>query len=504
MSLLYNFWRIFPITILATLALLAHADDQAFGLSGLSGLSGSSPWEPRGSCQEFALTTSSYQFLDRPLCANVIDYAFYVPRGSSIEELNLQVEGALGDSRWNIFSAECRAAVLATVCASVFLRCIPDVDLANVSTWDLGPYEAVGVMNVALPFHRSCHSGCMRVYRSCSSMLGAYDLTPNCFAAVNFTYAAVSVTDDVSVASLPLISLFDIPAPAGRDHWFAPAPLPTCTFPEASQANLSEALEPYEAGGEGSCRGIAPREVYVFMEPPLAATEQPRLVLAPFRPQLEVQRYLENRISLFFDRLPSWLSQECSFSLRSLFCSSLLPAADTVSLRTVLEASFPGHSWEDISQMLRLSGLHAMATANVTVPSLPHREVCVAYRHACSRFISWMGALEAQMGELLAVNCSEVLLVQPGDGDGDGDGDSELAIELFPQREQAFVTLSSLVDPLSGNATTLVFPSRPTRLASAVDEVPFQPTCPFGFVPGMEPSNPLLEVAGTACIMGCM
>lgn len=105
---------------------------------------------PFGSGQCVTLPVSTPARLVNP-CVGAVNYAYYLPPGVSRLDLEVRARNALNNTLLLQMSSQCIQSVVQFTCAKIYLKCAPNVDLANTSTYNYLPYKQV-LQNYGVPF----------------------------------------------------------------------------------------------------------------------------------------------------------------------------------------------------------------------------------------------------------------------------------------------------------------------------------------------------------------
>ncbi|KAG5175635.1 hypothetical protein JKP88DRAFT_274514 [Tribonema minus] len=265
------------------------------------------------------------------LCSGVVDYPYYLPDGYTAETLGTIALTAVSSAALSLLSATCQRDIKLLVCANVYKKCVPNIDLANYATWTPVSYNGV---NSVLPFERPCKSLCTATTAagtSCKGLLEALGAGKNC-AAID---------------------------PATHFPVYAEAPQ-ACNALTAAAARTAVAgmKEAYRPGGV--CEGIV-ETTYVPGAPKLNAA------LAPMAAPGVVQAMIEGVIEEKLASLPVFLSAACLTTAHKLICGiGFMPPQGQPALATILPELY--------------------------MPQYPARTLCEAYNADCKGLIALAAA----------------------------------------------------------------------------------------------------------------
>ena len=409
-----------------------------------------------GSC----LTLPSYSNIIpiSSVCSGVIDYPFYLPNGFSLAYLNDQAKLKLNDDRLSILPSTCQMDIKKLVCSSIYLKCLPNINLQDSTTWNYHIYSDVGLSTIGLPFQRHCMSVCLYTTSSCFGLLKLMGLDVNCQS--KFAY----------VPSVPLLPYqFD----QSQNNLY-------CNAMNNTYYKIAGTVEPYikspiyGGNGHGACSGIVDR---LFVPPGPSVSDE----FAPMQPSYAMQSVVEAQLSTVFSRLPRWLSPTCRYSLKKYFCSSYMLKPQIQLISSIL-----------LSQGLPLSVLKAVLGSNGVntssflaysfyLPSYPDNQlVCESYASSCSAFIATSGIA------ILVPDCNSSV--------------TNTTIKKFPSSTQTIVSLSLIPGSI------VKFRTDPNQLLDAENTEGYIPSCPIGYqIPDSnavtDPSTVIFP--GSLCCVQC-
>ena len=409
------------------------------------------------SCQYFHLNSTESLF---STCSDAVDYDFYVPTHTSLADLEEMARSLLNNSAYQYFIPNaCLVSLKKLVCANVYLKCQPGVDLSDTSTWNTNIYPSLGqyVPSIPLPYQRPCMSVCTSVTSDCYGLLklSVFSYNPSCSATKNY--------GGVSNSSYSTPAQYDSSNNAS-----------VCNAMSVSIA-VGEAKEAYQGS---VCSGIV-TDVYI---PPSSAL--PIGGLAPVRAPYVIQGELEALLSAKMGMLPVWMKSDCHMSLRKLLCSSVFLSAETINIHSLLSRSLTTAAMSLLT--LRLTSMGVSAShfygLDVSLPSYPHYDVCVTMVSSCASL-----ALRSNVSSLHP-NCNGTATLSNG-----------LVVRKFPTANQ---TILSIPLGLLGSVAMQTGPN--TMLSVDETSVSYTPQCPSSYVVPEDPFDPRVRwVPGTACAAQC-
>lgn len=296
------------------------------------------------------------------VCSSAVTYPYFLPFGITPAYLNSIAVSRLNNSEYSILPPTCQAALMNMVCSSVYLKCMPGVNLtAPDATWNAQIYSSVSRV-FPLPFQRPCISVCNMVTSACLGLTSLFGQLRSCNS--RFDYSNGQVVPSLLSSQQPF--LYD-PLPSSVPQICNPmTPL--------SSISIASSMETYTGTVSGACAGIT-TSLYV---PPANLVSNG--ALSPMQSPGVVQTLIESKLQTAFSSLPVWLSQECHFALRKFFCASsfLRPQMQTVG--NILSEN--GISASTLQSMM--GGLNGAAVASLLLysfymPSYPAREVSFNY-----------------------------------------------------------------------------------------------------------------------------
>ncbi len=101
-------------------------------------------------------------------CAAVVDYSFYLPNGYTLANLATAANSRLSSTSLKVLTTSCQNALRNAVCASVYLKCQPNIDLTNTATYNFAPYQQDLSVTFPLPMQRPCAKVCTDVADQCT------------------------------------------------------------------------------------------------------------------------------------------------------------------------------------------------------------------------------------------------------------------------------------------------------------------------------------------------
>jgi hypothetical protein len=261
----------------------------------------------------------------------------------------------------------------------------------------------------------------------------------------------------------------------------------------------------FAASSEGACVGITSR-VYTWVN-----SSQGNHSFTLATASAAFQSKVETKLRSLFASVPEWVSADCYFALRKLFCGSyfLYPQRNqldgiltTMGYNTVDILSY----WQsdyNISEQVGRSILNGTFYA----PSYPHRSVCEEYNTKCGAFASRM--YKTKGTSTFMVDCDTMtsstsarVLFSGISFDID-----MLSTSMFP-RETQVVERFPIMRSVEGNITWLNISTSPNYMSnasiSADGETTFETKCPLGFVVPDDKDHPRTHwVEGTGCAEAC-
>jgi hypothetical protein len=380
-------------------------------------------------------------------CVGVVDYPFYVKPGDTLKSLETAARTLLGSLNLMQLGSTCIPNYIALTCANIYLKCVPNVDVANPTTYDLSTYNSVG-QTFGLPFQRPCKSVCGAAATGCATSLLAVLGSPmNCSANQDYSYGNVYSAQPDAYGTNPA----------------------TCFSPVTPPAGTGAPSEPYIVNSDPK---VAPCSGFVdqMFVPPASK------INASFTPiQLPgtVQTMLNTAVAAGFSNLPPYLPPACHDSLQEYVCRTtfLKPMTETLKQALIYSGKVPP------------AKLTPFLPNKLTFPSYPTKKVCTDFSQNCKAILPNL----VIKNPALAPNCSKVVA----------------GIAQFPDKNQ---TISTIVtpNPLIG---TLSFYSTPNSAPyfSAAERQQYVPQCPTGYVFPEDPNNEdVIRIGETACALGCM
>ncbi len=390
-------------------------------------------------------------------CTQVVNYEFFLPQGSSQDFLNQIVLTRLSNPALPLLPPSCQASLLALICTSVYLKCMPDVDLLNMATWNFHLYQQIGVM-FPVPFQQPCGDLCTNVNHQCIGLLSLLGQPVDCSSNFDYSFGYRNV-------SLPKPPQYDF----GADQSF-------CNDGNSGVA-VAGTMEPYlYAAGGGVCSGIVTK-LYV----PPGNLVSP--FLGPMQRPFVVQSFIESGLASELKLLPPWLSPECRFAMREYFCSNYMLQPQIQVIGNLLGQA-TGYSHQQLFGAISAVGLNAtlILSHSFFAPQYPAPTLCQQYSHVCAPLIASAGV------SALIANCSAV-------------SSKNAQTSLFPVKDQV---VASLPLSLLGMSFTVRVITSPAIFPSATDTSGYQANCPRGFVIPSEPLNDLnLWIPGSGCAVAC-
>lgn len=389
-------------------------------------------------CHLFFLCMCIFLQFDACLCAH--DFVAY---------LNSQAMAQISESV-TVLPNLCQQNLKKVVCASVYLKCLPNVNLSNVATWDFSLYPSVPI---PVPFQRPCLDMCMEVATSC---LGIPELSGsglNCSGVFDYTYGAFGAP------VTPLPKMFD----------YSNNNATTCNR-IYKPVSIQTGKEPYISNGV--CAGYT----YELFVPP---SNSPGLPFAPLGPPYLVQSSIE---TLLQDP-PLWVTAECSVAFRKYFCGTYYNGVTTTNLGIILTEN--GYPAAAVSAGLDAQGLNGTAILNnpMYLPNFPERQICVDYSTKCAAFIKAVG--DNNPGAV--PHCDAI---DPVDG-----------YQLYPEHSTqtiANMTMAGMFLKINSSANTMAYVDVDAQVAAVT------PQCPGGWSQYVEGDGSTDPAEGTACAMNCI
>jgi hypothetical protein len=99
-------------------------------------------------------STDAQRRLTNP-CTRVVDYDYYLPQGVTDAIIEAQVNALLNVEQLKSLSTECQESFLEYTCAMAYMKCQPNINLADRSTYNFDIYPRTPVYPpIPLPFQR--------------------------------------------------------------------------------------------------------------------------------------------------------------------------------------------------------------------------------------------------------------------------------------------------------------------------------------------------------------
>jgi hypothetical protein len=399
-----------------------------------------------GVCQRFPTFSPSQALAST--CYNAVDYLFYIPSGSSLSSLEASVRMMLSKPGLSLLPNTCQLAIKKLLCANTYLRCPPNISLANISTYNYDIYSDLN-LSYARPFQRPCASLCQTIESSCLGLGKLFGMTWDCNA--RYDYSSGVVTE----------------LPYRYDHINDAA---ICNAMTSKVFAIGSNAENYIAGTSGTCYGIVD-QIYI------PSSSQ----LAPLQPPYAIQSLIDSSLQLQVDALPKFMSSACNFALKKLLCRSSMPSPETIS---VYDAILASGSTQYIHIFASIGiGDRILRNWNITIPAYPAYSECINYQTTCASFLKFIPSL----GSL--INCNSTITTP-----------QSRVIQRFPSTRQTILLLDL---PLSTSTIVHIpFQSSPDMLTTAMST--FQTSCPDGFViPDVPEDKDIRWIDGTGCAVPC-
>jgi hypothetical protein len=309
-----------------------------------------------GTCQYLSFASVALRL--NSTCSSVVNYEYFLPTGYTNDHLNSVAFTRLKVASLGMLPVACQEAMKGEVCASVYLRCLPEgsVDSSTYADYDLA-------------FQRPCKSLCTPVASTCLGVLKLFSLTPNCSATTDYSFGNLSAGQ--------MISQFD----SSNDD--------TCNSLVNATVSVGSLRESYMFSKTGACSGIIADPIFI---PPAHLIKN---TLAPMQPPGQVQIAVESQLKSTFQLIATLTpSTSCRYALRKAACGlyflksemELFGSALTTPMKTQLAA-------------LGVS-VGSLAKYNMSVPSYPEHSVCTDYLSACTGPLS---------GQIISVLTSQLM-----------------------------------------------------------------------------------------------
>ena len=310
---------------------------------------------PPGTCLYLQpLTTLQAQTI---VCSQAVTYQYFLPTGVSQAQLNSIAISKLNSTQLTILPTSCQAAFINLICSSVYLKCMPGVDLTTptLSTWNtqIYPSSTYGPSAPPLPFQQPCVSVCNAITPACMGLNTLFgQSSPSCTARYDYSGGKVPV---------PLSA-----QPYQYDQNAADNPNICNPMSPLSSISVASTSEPYTGS---ACSGIT-TSLWV---PPANIISNG--LLAPLQGPGVSQSLIEPILQTQFSTLPAALSQDCNFALRKYFCASSFYLPQQQVLGSVITAS--GISLAALQQYTGASNtaFAALMAYSFALPSYPSQQV---------------------------------------------------------------------------------------------------------------------------------
>lgn len=381
-------------------------------------------------------------------CVGVVTYPFYLGQSQTLAGLQAQANNLLNSSLL-IQYPDFASQYIRHVCVHVYLKCSPNVNLQNVTTYNKAIY-----INYPVPFQKPCQSMCQQMMQSAPAFIKMlWGFTPT-FCAKTFDYSAGDVGS-------PFPLFYD--NSVNSSNCFVPT--------------LTSVGGPVETYAGQVCKGV----VNTFVVPPankldasLSVTQLPGAT----------QHLLESALKTKLKSLPSFVKADCLLSLKQYICSPLFITPQVVTLQQGLVYS---NMQTTLGAFLENSAPGVTTSTTLKLPSYPHHSLCTNYSTVCQDFV--------KLATALAPQCDSVV---PGNA---------FTIRQFPTQKQVVVAMPIVKTTNAGTIQgTLSFPTDANTniYYNAAAYGTYEPDCPAGFVVPEHPDDPNVQWAsGTGCANAC-
>jgi hypothetical protein len=260
----------------------------------------------------------------------------------------------------------------------------------------------------------------------------------------------------------------------------------------------------FSADVNGACVGITSN---VYIPTNASSIENVTTISTTF------QSIVESELREIFASLPAWVSEDCHFALRKLFCSSrfLHPQHyrldDLIAITGYDKSSYLAYLHE--SYNMSMSTGSKLLNGTSYAPAFPQRSVCDDYTTKCGAFASVM--LRTRNVSTFLINCNEATSTSSTSFFYDlfDIESSSHSVAKFPTGDQVVRRIPLKLFSTAENITWLNISTSPNYLSDATNFVPgvttaFRTKCPSGFVVPDDRSHPRNHwIEGTGCAEAC-
>jgi hypothetical protein len=377
-------------------------------------------------------------------CVGVVTYPFYVAQGDSVYSMQTQANEALS-SPILLQYPDFASHYIQYVCTKIYLKCNPNINLQNSSTYNTEIYQHDLGVKYAIPFQRPCNSICTSMVASASSFLKMN-------WKINST--ACQLKYDYSFGNFS----------GGLPYFFDQTNSSYCyTTP------LTKIGGPVEKYAGSFCKGL----VNTFIVPPANMLSN---ITAGFS-VTQFPGVTQSLIELGFTRLKKkliFIKADCMEALKRYVCSQVLIQPEEVTLQQALEYS----NMQYLITYLENGSPGITTNTKLQLPSYLDQFYCTDYSTICASF-------QRIAPKNIKANCSKVV--------------SGTDVHVFPTTIQAVVTIQTAAGPLK-------FPTHPNSNAyfNATEYGYYAPDCPAGFVAPEHPEDDNVQwIEGTGCANAC-
>ena len=98
--------------------------------------------------------SNSTMYKMRNPCARIVDYPFFVPADQSAASLETNALSRLNSANMLLFPTSCTEALVEFICSTVYNKCQPGINFADMATWNFAVYAGIAPMPIPVPVQR--------------------------------------------------------------------------------------------------------------------------------------------------------------------------------------------------------------------------------------------------------------------------------------------------------------------------------------------------------------
>lgn len=376
-------------------------------------------------------------------CYGVVDYPFYLESLSELPNLIAQVSEATSNTLLTQLSDSCRSAILKLECSKVFLKCAPDVDVSDTSTYT---YDTYNVNNeISLPFQKPCIG-------VCQSWAGACSTDP----LYKLAYGSKLMTECTSTTNYAKDSSINPTTTYNTVDGNCATPQ-TAAVGSTTETYIGSLCKPYVSGT-------------IYIPPASKVSSQ----LTSFLPQYTIQTLIEQTLVSKLSELPKFTKDTIYSSILKYQCLQYFMPVQTVTVQQAVEDS-------NVNPAIVngiVTQLPEIVNRELKLPKYPAREVCTTYEKTASPIFS--------SAPSLVPDCDKL-------------ADPSGLTHTFPEGDQPVYAYST-------SGATILFYTSPNE-GNYYDATSFtyQPECPDVFVQPDNPEDPdIIWLSFSGCALPCL